>query len=78
MSELSIDELQAETGELLPERETLGTITIVSVGIASFALDHASLSSSRADNIEQTNVAVGSFNNHFFIQLYHHGGGAAT
>ncbi len=77
MSELSIDELRAETGELLPERETLGTITIVSVGTASSTLDHASLSSSRAVNIEQTNVAVGSFNNHFFFH-HHHGGGGGS
>ena len=32
MSELSMDELQAETGELLPERETLGVFIINSGG----------------------------------------------
>jgi len=34
MSELSIDELQTETGELLPEREALGTIIIGNIGAA--------------------------------------------
>jgi hypothetical protein len=35
MSELSMDELLAETGELLPERETLGTVAISQVGSSS-------------------------------------------
>jgi hypothetical protein len=74
MSELSIDELQAETGELLPERETLGVITIINVGIANSTQDHTYLSSSRAVSIEQTNVTVGSFNHQFF---HHHFGGGS-
>lgn len=32
MSELTMDELQAETGELLPERETLGIVAIYNSG----------------------------------------------
>jgi hypothetical protein len=32
MSELSMDELLAETGELLPERETLGSVVITQIG----------------------------------------------
>ncbi len=35
MSELSMDELLAETGELLPERETLGSVAIVQSGTAT-------------------------------------------
>jgi hypothetical protein len=35
MSELSMDELLAETGELLPERETLGSVVITQIGSSS-------------------------------------------
>ena len=65
MSELSIHELQAETVELLPERETLGVITIVNGGAQSeqaFTL----FSSNKAVNVQSVDVAVGSFNFHGF------------
>jgi hypothetical protein len=65
MSELSMDELQAETGELLPERETLATITIVNTGSASAVQEFTFLSANKAVNVQETNVAVGSFNHHF-------------
>jgi len=61
MSELSIHELQAETVELLPERETLGVITIVNGGASSeqaFTL----FSVNKAVNVQSVDVAVGSFN----------------
>lgn len=67
MSELSIDELQAETGELLPERETLGTIIIGNVGSATAIQSHAFKSFNQAINHQSVDV-VGSFNhNHTFI-----------
>jgi hypothetical protein len=61
MSELSINELQAETVELLPERETLGVITIVNGGAASIQ-EFTFLSANKAVNVQNVNVAVGSFN----------------
>jgi hypothetical protein len=63
MSELSIDELQAETGELLPERETLGTIIIGNVGEATAIQHDTSGSFNLAINHQSVNV-VGSFNHH--------------
>ena len=72
MSELSMDELQAETGELLPERETLGAITISQVGSASavqsnsfFAADN----SNTAVLVQSVHATNGSFNHHntFFV-----------
>ncbi len=70
MSELSIDELQAETGELLPERETLATlggITITNVGIVASVQVNSNHSYSHALGIQETNVAVDSFDHYFFI-----------
>jgi hypothetical protein len=64
MSELSIDELQAETGELLPERETLGTIIIGNIGSAT-AIQHdtAPGAFNHAYNHQSIDiVVVGSFN----------------
>lgn len=63
MSELSIDELQAETGELLPERETLGTIIIGNIGSANAIQSHAFRSFNQAVNFQSVNI-VGSFNHH--------------
>jgi hypothetical protein len=62
MSELSFDELQAETGELLPERETLGAIIIENVGGAQAEQAYTFLSVNKAVNIQPVNVAVASFN----------------
>jgi hypothetical protein len=67
MSELSINELQAETGELLPERETLGAIIIENVGGAQADQAFTVLSINKATNIQPVNVAVASFNHvHIF------------
>jgi hypothetical protein len=67
MSELSMDELLAETGELLPERETLGSVAIVQTGSAtavqSNALGAAFGNTNIAQNI-QTAAVVGSANSH--------------
>lgn len=61
MSELSIDELQAETGELLPERETLTTgVTLTNYGAAT-AVQFFTYKSSETAVLVQSN-AVGSFN----------------
>ena len=62
MSELSIDELQAETGELLPERETLGTIIIGNVGSATAIQNHSDHSFNHAVNFQSIDIALGSFN----------------
>jgi hypothetical protein len=62
MSELSITELQAETVELLPERETLGVIWITNVGGAQADQAFTALSVNKAVNVQAVNVAVGSFN----------------
>jgi hypothetical protein len=67
MSELSMDELQAETGELLPERETLGTVTISQSGIATATQSNAFGAfgnSNSATNIQVAHVTNGSFNSH--------------
>ena len=72
MSELSMDELQAETGELLPERETLGTVTVTQVGSSS-AIQSNSLfavgNSNSAVTFQAAHVTNGSFNSHhtFFV-----------
>ena len=70
MSELSMDELQAETGELLPERETLGTIVIGNVGGAIATQSFSSHSFNQATNFQEVTVVVGSFNhNHVLVGL---------
>ena len=67
MSELSMDELLAETGELLPERETLGTVAIVQTGTTS-ATQVNGFGALGNTNVVQTNqhinVANDSFNSH--------------
>ena len=66
MSELSIHELQAETVELLPERETLGAVVITQLASAEANQVAALGSINNAGIIQSANVfAVGSFNNHF-------------
>jgi hypothetical protein len=63
MSELSIDELQAETGELLPERETLGTIIIGNVGSAIAIQSDVYQSLNEAETHQSVFIALDSFNN---------------
>jgi hypothetical protein len=66
MSELSMDELQAETGELLPERETLGVVTIYNSGTA-YATQTNTLSSGNTNTaflVQSAHVTNGSFNSH--------------
>jgi hypothetical protein len=60
MSELSIDELQGETGELLPERETLGVI-ITNIGFANADQILTYKSFNQANNVQQV-ILRGSFN----------------
>jgi hypothetical protein len=63
MPDLSIDELQAETGELLPERETLATIIVIgNVGGATAIQSHVYQSLATAHNHQEVNIAIGSFN----------------
>ena len=58
MSELTMDELQAETGELLPERETLGVFIINSGGAEATQSNVASPGSfNQAVNIQPVVVA---------------------
>jgi len=67
MSELSMDELLAETGELLPERETLGTVTISQSGVATATQSNflgAIGNSNSATNLQVAHVTNGSFNSH--------------
>jgi hypothetical protein len=67
MSELSMDELQAETGELLPERETLGTVTISQAGTATAtqANTFGALGNTNvASNFQSAHVVNDSFNSH--------------
>ena len=64
MSELNIDEMQAETGELLPEREALATIIVIgNVGSATAIQSHVYQSLATAHNHQEVNIALGSFNN---------------
>jgi hypothetical protein len=63
MSELSMNELQAETVELLPERETLGVITIVNGGSAAIQ-EYTFFSANKSVNVQDVEVAVGSFNSY--------------
>jgi hypothetical protein len=65
MSELSLHELQAEHGELLPERETLGAIIIEQVGGANAEQAFTFLSVNKAVNVQSVNVAVASFDHIF-------------
>lgn len=68
MSELSMDELLAETGEVLPERETLGIVAIYNVGGASATNVSGSHNTNTAVNIQPVVVTNDSFNsvhNHF-------------
>jgi hypothetical protein len=62
MSELSMEELQTETGELLPEREALGTIIIGNIGAAVAIQSHSYHTVNVAVNIQA--VIIGSFNHH--------------
>lgn len=65
MSELSIAELQAESVELLPERETLSIIEIVNSGSATAV---GAVGAATANNtssvtvVGSANTALGSFN----------------
>ena len=59
MTELSMDELQAETGELLPERETL---SVVIIGQSANALAGQAFVA-KAVAVNNANVAIDSFNN---------------
>jgi hypothetical protein len=67
MSELSMDELQAETGELLPERETLG-IAITQLGSASATQSNVGFIDAGNTNsavlIQSVHATNGSFNSH--------------
>ncbi|MGH3190613.1 MAG: hypothetical protein ACRDOL_25785 [Streptosporangiaceae bacterium] len=60
MSELSIDELRTETGELLPEREALGAIIIGNIGFANAFQAGSYQSVNVAVNIQA--VIIASFN----------------
>jgi hypothetical protein len=67
MSELSMDELQAETGELLPERETLGIVAITQSGNATATQSNAfgALGNSNsAVLVQSAHVTNDSFNSH--------------
>lgn len=69
MSELSMDELQAETGELLPERETLG-VFINSAGTAyasqnNFLSSHNTNTAINFQPVVVTNSG-NSYHNHIF------------
>ena len=67
MSELSMDELLAETGELLPERETLGIVTVTQTGVATANQSNtfgAFGNSNSATNVQVAHVTNGSFNSH--------------
>jgi hypothetical protein len=66
MSELSMDELQAETGELLPERETLGVVAIYNAGTAEAFQSNflSSHNTNTAINIQPVVVTNDSFNSH--------------
>jgi hypothetical protein len=64
MSELSMDELQAETGELLPERETLGIVAIYNVGGAEANNYAGSNNTNTAINFQPVVVTNDSFNSH--------------
>ena len=66
MSELSIHELQAETVELLPERETLGAVVITQGAVTEANQVFTAFSLNNAGVAKSANVvALGSFNNHF-------------
>ncbi|MGH3201095.1 MAG: hypothetical protein ACRDOA_14995 [Streptosporangiaceae bacterium] len=63
MPELSIDEMQAETGELLPERETLATIIVIGNVGSAVAIQHNAFQSlATAHNHQSVNIAIDSFN----------------
>jgi len=67
MSELSMDELLAETGELLPERETLGTVSISQSGVATATQSNflgAIGNSNSATNLQVAHVTYDSFNSY--------------
>jgi hypothetical protein len=67
MSELSMDELQAETGELLPERETLGVVAIYNAGTAEAVQSNflSSHNTNTAINFQPVVVTNDSFNHVF-------------
>jgi hypothetical protein len=62
MSELSISELENETVELLPERETL---SVVIIGQSATAVAGQAFFA-KATAVNDANVAIGSFNTHVF------------
>ena len=69
MSELSMDELLAETGELLPERETLGSVVITQIGGAN--ADQANIfgahgNTNVAQNIQVAHVSGSANSTHIF------------
>jgi hypothetical protein len=72
MSDLSFDELEAQYGELLPERETLGSIVMVNVGGAAAFGSHNTASNEQVNeiNINSGNTinsgnALGSYDGNF-------------
>jgi hypothetical protein len=69
MSELSMDELLAETGELLPERETLGSVVITQIGGANAIQGNAfgALGNTNvAQNIQVAHVSGSANSTHIF------------
>jgi hypothetical protein len=62
MSELSMNELLAETGEVLPKRETLGIVAIYNVGGASATNTAGSYNTNTAVNVQPVFVNNDSFN----------------
>jgi len=70
MSELSMDELLAETGEVLPARETLGIVAIYNAGGASATNVAGSHNVNTAVNVQPVFVNNDSFNsvhNHYSL-----------
>lgn len=70
MSELSMDELLAETGELLPERETLGSVVITQIGgaaaIQTNTFGAAFGNTNVAQNIQVAHVSGSANSTHIF------------
>lgn len=72
MSDLSLVELEAEYGEMLPERETLGIIVMANIGGAAAFGDHNSAVNEQVNeiNINSGNTinsgnALGSYDGNF-------------
>lgn len=70
MSELSMDELLAETGELLPERETLGSVVITQIGganaVQANTFGAAFGNTNVAQNIQVAHVSGSANSTHIF------------